>query len=203
MKTFFIALSLIMCQLAFAQNSYEKAMTEAMQLWEAGKTDEAAAKFERIASVEKKNWLPAYYQSLAYITKSFPLQDQTKRMELLQKATSIINEKQTLGSESEWLVLKAFVLTSEMITDPMNNAQKLSPKIIATYKKAIQADPENPRAIAGLAEFQIQSKRFTGGQTEQDYKDLEKALSLYDKDKTKGAFYPSWGKDRTEKMLTK
>lgn len=203
MKALLIVLLTFYSYGSFAQTAYEKAMSEALQLWEAGNNTEAAAKLERIAAAEKKQWLPSYYQALILITESFRATDATQRAQLVQGGNTIISQKSTLGASSEWLVLKALSLTSELTADPMNLGQKLSPKIIDTYQQALKADPENPRAMSGLAEFQIQTKKFTGGNIDKEYKDLQKALSLYENDQHNEPFYPSWGKDRAEAMIQK
>ncbi len=203
MKALLIIILTFYSYSSFAQTAYEKAMSEALQLWEAGNSAEAGAKLERIAAAEKKQWLPSYYQALILITESFRATDATQRAQLVQRGNTIISQKSTLGASAEWLVLKALSLTSELTADPMNLGRKLSPKIIETYQKALKADPENPRAIAGLAEFQIQTKKFTGGNSDKEYKDLQKALSLYENDQHKEPFYPTWGKDRAEAMIQK
>ncbi|MFD2743025.1 MULTISPECIES: hypothetical protein [Sphingobacterium] len=203
MKALFIILFTFYSYGSFAQTAYEKAMSEALQLWEAGNSTEAAAKLERIAAAEKTQWLPAYYQALILITESFRVEDATQRTQLLQRGNTIITQKRTVGASSEWLVLEALALTSELAADPMNLGQKLSPKIINTYQQAVKADSENPRAIAGLAEFQIQTKKFMGGNSDKEYKDLQKALSLYENDQHRELFYPTWGRDRAEAMIQK
>ncbi|MCL7988605.1 hypothetical protein M8998_11720 [Sphingobacterium sp. lm-10] len=203
MKVIMITLLILCSYNGFAQTPYEKSMSDALELWEKGHSTEAAAKLERIAAADKQTWLPAYYQALILITESFRATDISQKALFIQRGNAIISQKSSIGSPSEWLVLKALSITSELTADPMNLGQKLSPKIIASYQQALKADPENPRALHGLAEFQIQTKKFTGGNTDNEYKDLEKALSLYDNDRHKEPFYPSWGKDRVEAMMQK
>ena len=196
-----ITIALLLCaQWTFAQTPYEKAMNQALEQWSAGNTTQASAMFERIANAERENWIPKYYQALTLITASFTKADPEEKNTLLNKVNSIIpaDEKEL---NSEWYVLKAMCLTSEMISDPMNLAMKLSPTIIANYQKATAIDPTNPRAIYGLAEFNIQSKKFMGGSTEQECKDLQKALSLFATAKKDILFHPNWGKERVEALV--
>lgn len=200
MKTIFLIITLVVSQFAHAQTPYQKAMNDAFAVWKSGNNEEAMAKMERIASVEKDNWVPKYYQALIATMASFQAKDLNTKNALLKVANDLI-PKDGEKSNAEWHILKATVLSSELTIDPMNNATRLSPQIIANYEKAKAMEPNNPRAISGLATFQIRSKKYMGGNTEQEYKDLQKALSLFDTQKSDVLFYPSWGKDQAAAFL--
>jgi len=175
-------------------------MSEALTMWGQGNNEEAMRKMERIASADNGNWIPKYYQALIATTTSFQEQDATKKNALLRIVYDLIpqeNEK----SNAEWYILKATVLSSELIMDPINNAPRLFPQILANYEKAKTLEPNNPRAISGLASFNIRSKKYMGGNTDQEYKDLQKALSLFNDQKNDVPFYPNWGKEQVEKLL--
>ncbi len=201
MKLLLIFSTLLFSYAVSAQTRYEIAMDEAMMLWSDGKSVEAAAKLERIAAVQKDEWHPAYHQALILITQSFSAHDVSTRKQLLLSANAIIQQKKHMGPSAEWLVLTALSLTSELTADPMNLGQKLSPKIISTYQTALKVDPENPRALSGLAEFQINTKKFTGGNTDKEYGDLQKALSLFQQSTKEDKYDPSWGRERAESLL--
>lgn len=200
MKTILLIIATLCAQLTFAQEQYNKAMGEALATWGAGKPEEALGKMQRIASVEKDNWIPTYYQALIATMTSFQTQDIAKKNMLIKMANALIPQENN-DSNAEWHILKATVLTSELIIDPMNNAMRLSPQIIAHYEKAKALEPNNPRAISGLATYNIRNKKYTGGNTDQDYKDLQKALSLFETQKSDIPFYPSWGKEQAEQLL--
>ena len=55
-----LVLSLVSRQ-ATAQTNFEKGMSKAFELWEAGKWDDAENMFERISKAEEEEWLPNYY----------------------------------------------------------------------------------------------------------------------------------------------
>ena len=71
-------LTFFVCNLLAAQTQYEQGMGKAMQLWGEGKNTEAVATFERIASVEKTNWLPNYYVSFISTLEAFGTKDKDK-----------------------------------------------------------------------------------------------------------------------------
>lgn len=200
MRTIILLISTFVAQLALAQSPYQKAMNEALTLWKSNKSVEAMAKMERIAAVEKDNWIPRYYQALIATLSSFQTQDIVQKNAFLKIANDLIpgDDKH---SNAEWYILKATALTAELTVDPMNNGMRLSPQIIAFYEKAKTLDANNPRAIAGLAIFLIHSKKYMGGSTAQEYKDLQKALSLYDTQHSEIPYYPTWGRDQAEEIL--
>lgn len=201
MRTLFFIAALMSSQLTFGQTAYEKAMGEALEAYKGGKNEEAIAKFERITHVEKDNWIPAYYQAMVGITSSFQVQDAEAKNQLLAKATVVITKNEDHGNVSEWLVLKAMALTSELTIDPMNKSMTLSPQIIKHYKDALALDPNNPRALYGLASFNIETKKYTGGSIDKDCEDLQKAVSLFHEETHDTPFYPNWGKDWAEHTL--
>ena len=71
-------LSFFICSLITAQTNFEQGLGKALGLWGDGKTDEASAMFERIASAEKNSWLPNYYIALINTTSAFQTQDKVK-----------------------------------------------------------------------------------------------------------------------------
>ncbi|MGG5903459.1 hypothetical protein [Sphingobacterium daejeonense] len=198
MKTLIFTVLTFFCLSSYGQGNYEKAMGEALQLWGSGKTKEASAQFERIAQAEQDKWLPKYYQTLTLITNSFGIQDEAEKTNALKKINELIPQD---NLNSEWLVLRALASTSDLTSDPMNKAMILSPAIIADYEAAIKMDPKNPRALIGLAEFNIQSKKYMGGDTKEECESLQKALTLFSDEKPAELFYPTWGKERAEALL--
>ncbi|MVZ65925.1 hypothetical protein GQF61_08650 [Sphingobacterium sp. DK4209] len=200
MKTLLITLFSLFSIICYGQGNYEKAMSDALQSWKEGKSTDAMSKFERIAQAEKDNWIPRYYQAMVASTSSFQTQDVKEKTKLIDAALQLI-PTQSEALNAEWYVLKAITLTAQLVIDPMTTAMTLSPQIIEAYESALELEPNNPRALSGLAEFQIQSKKYMGGSTEKECKDLEKAVSLYAAEKHETAFYPSWGKESAESAL--
>lgn len=200
MKSFIIVFICLISGSAFAQGNFEKSMGQAMSLWQSGETQKAAALLERIAQAEKDNWIPAYYQAMVLTTASFREKNKETQAKYIQSAEEILNNS-AQDNNSEWLVLRAMNQTALMITDPMTKGKELSPKIIGLYKKAISLAPNNPRAVLGLAEFQINAKKYFNQDTNKECEDVKKALSLFGEEKITKPFAPSWGKDRAEQLV--
>ena len=75
---------------ATAQSQFEKGMGSALKLWGEGKNTEAIAQFERIASVEKTNWLPNYYIAAINTFQAFGEKDKTKMKTLFELCAVIL-----------------------------------------------------------------------------------------------------------------
>ena len=202
-KYYYSILSLlIFVNLSFADGKYEQQMGNAMQLWGENKTTEALAIFERVASVEKGEWIPDYYVSLICTIDIFNKSKNKQAQLLLEKAKSALkNAMHKSPDNAELYSLKAFILTAEITMDPMMNGQRLSSQVIENYQKALQIDADNPRALYLLADYQIHMAQMFGGDTSKYYAQLEKAIEKFNTFKKPAAFYPDWGRERAEELL--
>jgi len=200
MKTLIIAFIALFSVATYAQSPYEKGMSQGLALWKSGNTTEAAAQFERIAQAEPDNWIPLYYQALIGTTTAFSIRDPEEKLKLIENTKIILNNS-SQDRNSEWLTLKAMNLVAELTTDPMTKSKTLAPTIYALYEKAIQLDPNNPRAVLGLAEFQIGSKKYFKQDISKECEAVKKALDLFETHKPALPFAPAWGKERAEKIV--
>ena len=201
MKTIYLTFILFLSLTAYGQNNYEKSMAEAMKSWKSGDIKDAISKFENIGKMDKDNWLPKYYQALLTASSSFSIQNVDDKSAIIEQAKKLIPSDST-KLNAEWYVVNALIYTSELTLDPQNKAIYIIPIIMEQYQKALALEPENPRVWLSLSEFQINSKKYSGGDTKEECKQLEKALSLFEKEKHDTAFYPSWGKERTEQLIS-
>jgi len=192
-----ITLVFFVTSLVGAQTQYEQGMQKGFALWGEGKTAEASALFERIASAEKNNWLPNYYVAMVNTTASFQTKDKDKVAALLGKAQETLNiELDKTPENPELLVLQAMINTAWIVSDPMTYGMKLSAKTIELYNKALAVAPDNPRALFSKAEFEIGGARYFGNDTKPMCAEIDKAIELFAKFKPETPFHPNWGLDR-------
>lgn len=198
-------LFLFICSLAMAQATpYEEGMQKALGLWKEGKLNEASALFERLSTVEKKNWLPNYYVALLATIQAFNTKDKERLSALLSKAQSAQDQAIKIEANNpELLVLQAMIYTAWIVSDPQTNAMRLSGKIIELYAKADFIAPKNPRVIYNKAEFEIGMASFFGQNTKPMCAQIEKAIELFATFKQESPFYPDWGLNRAEEALKK
>ena len=192
------ALVVLFAICAQAQSQYEQGMNKAFELWKTGNTTDAAAMFERIASVEKNNWLPNYYVALVNTTTAFQvLKDKEKVTALLDKAQQNLDIEFAKNPQNpEILVLQALIYTAWISFDPMNNGMKMSGQVMELYNKAEKIAPNNPRVVFGKAEFEIGGARYFKQDTSAMCGQIDKSIALFSTFKLESPFHPSWGLDR-------
>ena len=193
--TLVIAFSAFFAQ---AQSQYEQGMNKAFDLWKNGNPDEASAMFERIASVEKNNWLPNYYVALVNTTTAFQVLDNKEKVTaLLNKAQENLDiEFAKNPQNAEILVLQALIYTAWISFDPMTNGMTMSGKVMDLYAKAEKIAPDNPRVVFGKAEFQIGGARYFKQDTSAMCAQIEKSIALFSTFKPETIYHPNWGLDR-------
>jgi hypothetical protein len=202
MKTIITAFVFFICSLLSAQTQFEQGMGKAMQLWGSGQSTEAIATFERIASVEKTNWLPNYYIAFIGTINAFAAKDKTAATALINRAQQAIDDATAISpNNSEIMVVQAMLYTAILVQDPMNNGQKYSPLVLEQYNKAIAINPNNPRALFSKAEFEIGGAKYWGTDTKSMCAALAKSIELFANFKPESQFHPNWGADRAQEKL--
>jgi hypothetical protein len=202
MKTIITSFALFICSLLSAQTQFEQGMGKAMQLWGQGKDTEAVANFERIASVEKTNWLPDYYIAFICTIDVFGAKDKTQVPALLTKAQDAIDKATVISPNNpEIMVVQAMLYTAILVQDPMTNGQKYSGLALEQYNKALIIDPKNPRVVFSKAEFEIGGAKYWGTDTKPMCEAISKSIELFANFKPESQFHPSWGLDRAQEAL--
>ena len=197
-------IAMLVASVASAQTQFDQGMQKALQIWKEGNSKEALVQFEKIASVEKTNWLPSYYIALIQTTQAFGEKDKTKMLSLInsaQKAQDVCNE--LAMDNPEVLVMQAMIHTASIVYDPMTNGQKLSGDVMYILNKAYKIAPENPRVVFQKASFEIGMAQYFGQDTKPMCAQIEKAIELFATFKPESALHPSWGLDRAQAELNK
>ncbi len=197
-------IALFVASLVSAQGQFEQGMGKALQTWNQGKPADAVAQLERIASVEKTNWLPNYYIALINTTQAFGEQDKTKMLSLIeaaQKAQDVCND--LAMDNPEVLVMQSMIHTAAIVYDPMTNGQKLSGDVLYILNKAYKIAPENPRVVFQKASFEIGMAQYFGQDTKPMCAQIEKAIELFATFKPETALHPSWGLERAQAEFEK
>lgn len=202
MKTIITAVAFLITSLVSAQGQFEQGMGKAFGLWGEGKSTEASALFERIASAEKNNWLPNYYVALVNTTDSFDPKNKANVPALLDKAQKALDEAATISLDNpEIMVVQAMIYTAWLVQDPMTNGMKYSALAMKEYEKALAIAPNNPRAVFGKAEFEIGGAKYWGTDTKPMCEQIAKSIELFANFKPESAFHPKWGMERAQETL--
>ena len=185
--------------IATAQTPFEHQMTTALKTLKEGKTSEALVQFERIASVEKANWLPNYYLALSNTIQAFDEKDKVKMIELLQnaqKAQDICNR--LVGDNPEVLVMQAMIQTAWIVYDPMTYGRTLSEDVMSNLNKAYEIAPENPRVVFQKASFEMGMANYFGQDSAAMCAEIEKSIGLFTTFKPESASHPNWGLEKAQ-----
>ena len=185
-----------------AQTQFDQGMKKALQTWKNGNSTEALVQFEKIASVEKTNWLPNYYIALINTTQAFGEQDKTKMLSLIESAQKAQDFCNDLAMDNpEVLVMQAMIHTASIVYDPMTNGQKLSGDVMYILNKAYKIAPENPRVVFQKASFEKGMAEYFGQDTKPMCVQIEKSIELFATFKPESAFHPSWGLDKAQEAV--
>ncbi|MBP9793902.1 MAG: hypothetical protein KBC56_07890 [Flavobacterium sp.] len=194
---------LLFCSAVFGQAKFEEGMGKALGTWKSGQATEASALFERIASVEKTNWLPNYYVAMINTVEAFKPENREKATSLIEKGQNALNNAKLISpNNAEINVMQALIYTAILVQDPMTNGMKYSPLAMTEYQKALAIDPKNPRAVFGKAEFELGSAKWTGADTKPICAQVANSIELFATFKPETPFHPNWGLDRAQEVLT-
>ncbi|WPP48645.1 hypothetical protein [Catalinimonas niigatensis] len=193
---FTFALFFIFAQHLLADNGYEQAMKKGMDdLQNAGSPEamnQVANYFERIASVETVQWLPNYYAAYIRINLGF-MEQSDEQLDQVQTHLDQMMNKQK--DESEVMALQGYLHMIRISLDPANHGPQLAPKTLETLSKAVQMNPENPRALMLLAQMQYGTAQFFKSDTGEACQMVAKSLTLFEQEKVASTFSPAWGKE--------
>jgi hypothetical protein len=201
-KTLTILLVLLVSTLT-AQDKYTETMLKKIDAVHKAKTvaehQDAANAFERIATAEKTKWEPYYYAAYGYIMMANVETDNSKKDAYLDLAMKDLDQAKTIkANDSEITALEGFVHMMRVTVDPATRGQEYSGKSFRSFSTAVALNPENPRALALLAQMQYGTAQFFGSSTAEACGTAGKALQKFETYKGEGALSPQWGKQMAE-----
>ena len=191
---------------AQANSKYNKAMEKALDgldsLSTGDKWLDKSNQFERIAQKETGEWLPYYYVSLCQIMIFNLDQDDSQYAALCEKTDKFLAVADSLHpNNSEIYVLKSMAAGLHIRTDPMVNGQKYGPIAGMTLEKALQLDPENPRAYMQKGMSLFFTPPQWGGDPKKGQELMETAVEKFDAFKPASSIHPNWGKSTNDYIL--
>jgi hypothetical protein len=195
-------IAVLVCSLISAQSNYETEMTKGMSLWTEGKSTEAITVFEKLALVEKENWLPNYYVALINTSSSFQTQDKKKVVLLLDAAQKALDVEISNNNQNpELLVIQGMIYTGWIVVDPMKNGMRYSIMAKDIYSNASKIAPNNPRVMFSKAEFEMGSANYFGQDTAPMFEQISKSIPLFESFKLETSFHPNWGLERAQEKI--
>jgi hypothetical protein len=162
--------------------------------------------FNRISQMNPDKWLPDYYSALAYTNAGFKLEGnqdaQDKNFKLAEKVIDDCMAR--TGENAELIALKGYALMGELAVDPQTRGQQLSGLVMQTFGKALNLEPENPRALVMMSQMQLGMSKFFGEGPEKACGMAKQSLKYFEVEqgqKAENPFAPKWGRESAEAIL--
>jgi hypothetical protein len=153
-------------------------------------------KFKRIGEAEAESWEPLYYAALGHVFKAFRLDNPQERdLSLNASLTLLTNASDRSPNNVEIILLEGFTNMIKIGVDPATRGQMLTPMIMASYQRAMQMDPANPRAALFMAQMQMGTAEFFGSGIAESCQLVDHAVKLYNQYERTSVIQPSWGKE--------
>ena len=203
MKAIFALILMLIVSTLSAQDKYTETMSGKIDATYKAKTvaeyQDAANAFERIAGAEKTKWEPYYYAAFNYIMMANTEQENAKKDSYLDLAAKALDQAKTIKpNDSEITALEGFIHMIRVTVDPATRGQEYSGKAFRSFSTAVALNPENPRALALLAQMQYGTAQFFGSSTAEACGTVEKSIQKFESYKADSALAPQWGKSMAE-----
>lgn len=153
-----------------------------------------ANNFERVAGVEKAEWLPSYYTAYCYVNMTY-----TTKGDMIDtycdKAESFIKKADSISpNNSEVYTLKAQIASARISVNPMARGQKYGTESAELRDKAKELDKTNPRPYYLEGTGYFYTPPMFGGGKDKAKPVFEKALGMFETFKPASTIHPNWGK---------
>ena len=156
---------------------------------------------ERIGEAEKTKWEPHYYAAFGYVMMATREKEAVTKDSYLDLALKANEKAKTLQpAESEIIAMEGFIHMIRVTVDPASRGQQYSSMAFQSFGKAAGINPENPRALALLAQMQFGTAQFFGSSTAEACGTNMKALEKFESFKSDNPLAPRWGKGMAEEL---
>lgn len=205
-KTILMICIVLSYGIATAQSNYQKGMMKGMEMLKLAKTFDdfvnVSNHFERIASVEKGEWLPVYWNAYVSLIGGMNAEKENQQDEMYDKALALLETIESASADqSELLTLKAYITLMKISVSPMTRAPQGTPTAMRLLAEAQKINPSNPRPFFVQGQNTFYTPTFFGGGKELAKPLLTKAVELYSLETSSEVFLPRWGKGRAEMLL--
>ena len=158
---------------------------------------------ERLSLVTPDDWLAPYYLAYTDVELSFRVSSKEEKIRYIDEAQTYLKRLSDMPNAdlSEVNTLKGYRIYALIASDPQTNGPKYYNDVTVWYEKALQINPNNPRALLLSALFKNDTAKFMNGSYDNFYQDIEKAVILLSTEKAETSA-PSWGKEWADRALS-
>ncbi len=163
---------------------------------------EAAFYFKQVADQLPGQWPAYYYAGLSYIRASQHALDSKSKDDLIDKAQPMIDKALAIKpGESELHALQAFLYQARLQVNPEVRGLVYSQKADASLKKAVTANPSNPRAYMLMGYNTYYTPVLFGGGAKKALPLFLKAREKFTAFQPELSYLPSWGATENLQMI--
>jgi hypothetical protein len=205
MKRYFLIAILTLPVVLFGADKYTEQMTRNISAIYNAKSpaefQEAINTFERIGGAEKTKWEPFYYASFGYVLLATAAEPSRKDA-LLDQAKSALDKAAAIRpDDSEIFALEGFITMIRLTVDPATRGPQYSMMAMQSFGRAVSLNPNNPRALALMAQMQLGTAQFFKQEPTEACSTARKALELFTTTTPTDPLAPAWGKSMTEEIV--
>ena len=203
-----IIISVITPLVSVSQSAtYKESLKKDIVLFQSAKTANdlvyAANCFEKLAIIEKREWLPFYYAGLCDVLAAF--EKQNKDIDTYcDKAEIFARKADSLSkNNSEVAVLKSMIAAARINVNKAQRGPKFGLLAARYAEDALKLDNSNPRAYVVKGKVVLNSPKILGGGEKKAKPIFELAMEKMKTYKSESNLHPSWGSVETEQELKK
>jgi tetratricopeptide (TPR) repeat protein len=206
MKKYFLTFVVLVPLILQASDRYTEQMTRHIESIYKAETAEqfqqAINAFERIGNAEKTKWEPFYYATFGYVLMASNESDLGRKDALLDHAKAMIDKASALRpNDSEIIALEGFINMIRVTVDPATRGPQYSMMAMQSFGKAAAINPNNPRALALMAQKQFGTAAFFNQEPSEACATARKALEVFNSATPADPLSPVWGKAMTEALV--
>ncbi len=154
-------------------------------------------RFSRLSEIETQDWMPLYYAAYCNMRIGQKTKDASEIEGYFNEALTYLDKAEGLcDSNSETGALKARIQLYLMGVDHMAYGPTFIGSAKKSLEKAIEDDPNNPRAYLVMAYYYKHLPAFVGGSKKKSCEFFHKANAVAKAtptDKNEAEYYPHWG----------
>jgi tetratricopeptide (TPR) repeat protein len=187
------------------EDKYQEVMKKAIEALYQAETPESIQQsvntFERISDAEKTKWEPHYYASFGYIQMAMKETDPAKKDFILDQALAALNKAKEINpNDSEVVTMEGFIYMIRVTVDPASRGPQYIGMVMQLFGKALSINPDNPRALAMMAQMQFGTAKFMGTPVTEACATVDKSLEKFATFRSENPLAPQWGRSSSEEL---
>ena len=162
-----------------------------------------ASRFVQIGEANPAEWLPYYYAGFCYTSYCFLASADEGLDKFLDEAEAFLEKARLVSTENaEIEVLQGWIHQGRIKKDPFGRGMVYSEKAAASFGKAMNIDPSNPRIYYLTGMNVLYTPEFFGGGKAAACPYFLKAKEKFESFRPASDIAPDWGRQQNEEQAS-